>query len=91
MKRVVDWRHEVSARDFVNRPLEPHIDKLMSKHWPTLYCGSDKYGHPVLMERISKMDVETIVSSPEEDVLRMRTLLMEAVSYICRNNSEGRK
>lgn len=61
------------------------------KHWPTLYCGSDKYGHPVLMERIAKMNVEAIVSAEEEDVLRMRSLLMEAVSYICKNNSEGRE
>jgi hypothetical protein len=56
-----------------------------------MYCGSDKYGHPVLMERISKMDVDAILNSSEEDILTMRTRLMEAVAYICKNNSDGRK
>lgn len=67
IKRVLDWRAEKRIDDLLNEDVDGH--EIYHKCWQTKYCGSDKFGHPVLLERVEDHDVTQLQRLvPLEDV-----------------------
>jgi len=50
--------------------------------WPTRVAGIDSFGHPILYDRFSTMDIQKLLSIEEDDLFKFRTQALESLMYL---------
>jgi len=81
-RNIYAWRtaHRVDQDALTLGPMPG--SELYHACWPTRVAGIDVYGHPILYDRISSMDVFKLISMDVNDVYKYRTQALESLMYL---------
>jgi len=81
-KAIAAWRakHKVDSEALTLGPYPG--SETYYKCWPTRVAGCDVFGHPILYDRFSMMDLSKLVVLDEGDVYKFRTQALEALMFL---------
>lgn len=64
MRKMLEWRAEVCADSAMSWSFDVDV---MKEHYPHKYCGYTKEGHPVYIERLGLLDLESLLKVVDVD------------------------
>jgi len=80
-KKMIQWRHEQKVDDSLSWRF-PQVHAVKAAY-PHKYCGFDKEGRPVYVERVGVMDIESVMKDMSvDDLTRYHILHWEFVHRV---------
>ena len=74
-------RRRFDAPTLLRRELHPTFHREL---WPTTLLGHDRYGHPVVYERLSDLQLDRVLREfTVDEVLALRMQAYDALQHVC--------
>ncbi len=81
LERCLVLRRRFDAPTLLRRELHPTFHREL---WPTTLLGHDRYGHPVVYERLSDLQLDRVLREfTTDEVLALRMQAFEALQHVC--------
>jgi hypothetical protein len=81
-KSIAAWRakYRIDAEALTMGPFPG--SEIYFSSWPTRVAGTDDFGHPILYDRFSTMNIVKLLTLEEEPLYRYRTQALEALMFL---------
>lgn len=79
-KTIHAWRTKNNVNEMLRTGPLPGLQQLMIA-WPTRVAGEDVFGHPIIYDKLALIDVKKILEINDNDFLRLRTQVLEALMH----------
>ena len=81
IERCLSLRQRFDAPTILRRELHPTFHRDL---WPTTLLGHDRYGHPVVFERLSDLQLDRVLREfTVDEVLALRMQAYDALQHVC--------
>lgn len=78
IKNDIEWRKQIGADTALETFPKNKYFKACTDYWPAVVAGKDKFGVPVLFERLGNVDPKSLCSQvPQEDLVAYHIYVME--------------
>jgi hypothetical protein len=85
---ILEWRAHCQADDLLRTATAEA--RVFFYAWASRFGGEDRYGHLLVYDRVTELDLHTLFKLTDDQVLTMRTKQMEVLRRLKKNTEDRR-